>query len=143
MYKNIGKKIKVFAKVICFLVIGLSVVYGIIMLTVFAAKGMGVFSSILISILLIALFSLVAWVGSFSLYGLGQIIDNSDELVANSEKMLIILNSKHNVQNDSNKQVADGALNWTCSVCGCSVSHTYKTCPFCDYVSKSEHKHEK
>ncbi len=143
MFKNIGNKIKIFAKVICFLGIGLSVVYGIIMLTVFAAKGMGAFSSILASILLIALFSLLAWVGSFTIYGLGQLVDNSDKLVENSEKLMIILNSKNSHRNDTRDETAAGDSSWTCSVCGCSVSHTYKTCPFCDYVIKSEHKHEK
>lgn len=143
MFKNIGNKIKIFAKVMCFFGIGISVVYGVIILTTLGARSVGVFYSILISLLAAGLLSLAAWVGSFTLYGLGQLIDNSDKLVKNSEKALIILNAKkpNTINNDATVDISNST--WTCSVCGCSVSHTYKTCPFCDYVNKSDHKHAK
>lgn len=68
MFDNIGGKIKVTAQVICWVGIIISVLIG---LASFENGG----------IVLIILGSLSSWVGSFVLYGFGQLIENSDVLV--------------------------------------------------------------
>ena len=97
MFSNIGKKIKTLAKVLCWIGIILSVISGI---GIIAASGqigssyssysygynssvpaLSSGSAVLIGILVILLGSLFSWIGSFMLYGFGQMVDNSDTLV--------------------------------------------------------------
>lgn len=73
MFDNIGGKIKVLAQVVCWLGIIISVFLGLIN---FENGG----------IIVIILGSLFSWVGSFTLYGFGQLIENSDTLVELKKK---------------------------------------------------------
>lgn len=70
MFDNIGGKIKGFAKVVAWLGIILSVIIG------FLSIETG-------GILIIIIGSVSSWVGSFVLYGFGQLVENSDKLVGN------------------------------------------------------------
>ena len=103
MFKNIGGKIKKFAKVVCWLGIIASVIggaaiallgvtagsaitgaanlYGDITVSMTAANGSGV-SAIVSGVMLAVVGSLVSWVGSFMTYGFGELIDNSAKMVA-------------------------------------------------------------
>lgn len=74
MFDNIGKKIKTLAKVICWAGIIASFIGAIIIYEEF--------EEIIFCILTLAVGALISWVGSFTLYGFGQLIDNSDILVA-------------------------------------------------------------
>lgn len=69
MFDNIGGKIKSLAKVLCILGIIASVIGGIVEIAN---------SAVLPGILTAILGALFAWIGSFGLYGLGQLIENSD-----------------------------------------------------------------
>lgn len=74
MFDNIGSKIKSLAQVVCWIGIIASVIGGIIVMASHsdaAATGL----------LIIAIGVVGSWVGSFALYGFGQLIENSDTLV--------------------------------------------------------------
>ena len=87
MFENIGCKIKMLAKVCCWVGIFVSVIYGIILLSENNNEliGLSVF-------ILGPLFSLI---GSFVIYGFGQLIENSDKLVE--------LNSNDNIYSTSDE----------------------------------------
>lgn len=80
MFSNIGGKIKTLAMVLTCIGIIASVSAGISMLAT------GDEDLVLIGILIAAFGSIVSWVSSFVLYGFGQLIENTDELVKNSKK---------------------------------------------------------
>ncbi len=74
MFKNIGKKIKTLAKVFCWLGIICFTIVGLIAMS----SGYGEYgSSVIMGILIILVGFLVSWIGSFLLYGFGELIDSS------------------------------------------------------------------
>ena len=87
MFDNIGGKIKGLAKFFCWLGIIASFIGGIAVIAMGVRVGSYYYSSgvdaitILSGIAIIILGSLISWIGSFLLYGFGQLIDNSDKLV--------------------------------------------------------------
>ena len=81
MFKNIAKKLKALAKVICWVGIVLSVLAGL--LYIFAS---GDITYAIAGVVAMLLGILLSWVGSFVLYGFGQIVENTDKMAANSEK---------------------------------------------------------
>ncbi len=94
MFKRIGKKIKVLAMVICWLNIALwtigSVIggYYIIKLgdTVSRYSGSGNYTiyGILVMIIGIGIGFLISWIGSFMLFGYGEIVDKLDQIEMNT-----------------------------------------------------------
>ena len=79
MFENIGKKIKGVAEVVTWLGIGLSFILGFsVMLSDDGAFFLG--------LLIIIGGSLAAWLSSLTLYGFGQLIENSDVLVEQGKK---------------------------------------------------------
>ena len=94
MFSNIGRKIRVLAKVFCWLGIIGSVIIGVLMISgssyftaisgnlgddaaAFAAGSLGAFGGIVF----IIVGSLLSWISSFALYGFGELVDNSSKLV--------------------------------------------------------------
>ena len=72
MFTNIGGKIKGLAKVVCWIGIILSFIMGVIMM---ATQGeLGVATGLITMII----GALASWVGSFVLYGFGELVENSD-----------------------------------------------------------------
>ena len=93
MFKNIGKKIKGLAVVLCILGILIAVVIGLLFIVIavgllgnqlFPTLSKGV--KIGLGIISIVVGFLGSWIGSFVLYGLGQLIDNTDKLVAQKQQ---------------------------------------------------------
>lgn len=85
MFENIGEKIKALAQIACWIGILFCVVYGIIVMAApyETMDSMEVRNAAAISGFCIIIFgSLASWIGSFLLYGLGQLIENSDIIVA-------------------------------------------------------------
>ena len=85
MFNNIGGKIKGLAKVICWLGIILSVIIGIVLI-IGATNRNGYYrytdtTTIIYGIIVIVVGSLLSWIGSFVLYGFGELVDNSSKLV--------------------------------------------------------------
>lgn len=72
MFVNIGAKIKMLAKVLCWIGIVASVIGGI---AIMAGTGS---SGVLPGLLTIVLGTLFSWIGSFVLYGFGEMVENSD-----------------------------------------------------------------
>ena len=75
MFDNIGGKIKGVAAAVCWLGIIISIIVGIDL----CASDEEVLT--VVGIVVIFLGSLSSWIGSFVLYGFGQLVENSDKLV--------------------------------------------------------------
>ena len=85
MFKNIGKKIKVLAKVLCWIGIICSILIGLAIIllsftetvdvpgTEVSVSGVG---GLIAGIVFIVLGVLISWIGSFTTYGFGELIDN-------------------------------------------------------------------
>lgn len=67
MFDNIGGKIKATAKVFCWIAIIASLIGGICMLFINAVAGL----------VFIVMGPLSAWIGSFVIYGFGELVENS------------------------------------------------------------------
>ena len=85
MFSNIGGKIKGLAKFICWVGIISSVVAGIVLI-ISSHNSNGYYSytdtNMIIAGILVMLFgSILSWIGSFVLYGFGELVDNSSKLV--------------------------------------------------------------
>lgn len=89
MWSNIGHKIKVLAKVLCWIGIVVSVIAGIAIIAGGsainnAAMSYGYYSynnttgsTTLAGILVIILGALGSWIGSFTMYGFGELVDRA------------------------------------------------------------------
>lgn len=77
MFDNICGKIKTMAQAICALGIIGSVIGGIVLISV---------DMVIVGIIVLIGGSLLSWLGSFGLYGFGQLIENTDILVAQGKK---------------------------------------------------------
>ena len=80
MFNNIGTKIKLLAKVLCGIGIGIFVILGLYWI-VSAISNSSAYEA-MTGILLLINGPVLSWVGSVILYGFGQLIENSDMLVA-------------------------------------------------------------
>ena len=93
MFNNIGRKIKTLAKVLCWLGIIASVISGIVMVLTGVAfnrasvvrgysatvdSELGGAAAVVGGIVMMVVGSLVSWIGSFCMYGFGQLVENSD-----------------------------------------------------------------
>ena len=79
MFDNIGGKIKTLAKVVCWIGIIACIITGIVLM---ATND----DLVLAGILTAVVGSLLSWVGSFILYGFGQLVENSDIIAEQSAR---------------------------------------------------------
>ena len=100
MFNNIGAKIKGLAKFICWAGIVICVITGIIMLVQAKDAYSGVRPTlILIGLAIMIIGSLLSWIGSFLLYGFGELVDNSSKIRQElSELPSIVERSKPSVE---------------------------------------------
>ena len=85
MFKNMGKKIKVLAQVMMWIGFSLWCIAGLVMIANGVMRlewGPQGIVMIVVGLIMIGLGFLFSWIGSFITYGFGQIIDNTDKLVA-------------------------------------------------------------
>lgn len=84
MFKNIGGKIKGLAKFICWVGIIVSIIIGVAMIAgAKQSNGLNTYTnnSMIVGGILVIVFGILAsWVGSFTLYGFGELVDNSSKL---------------------------------------------------------------
>lgn len=80
MFDNIGSKIKMLAKVICWVGIIMSCLAGLIIL-INGDDGAGV------GLVIMIVGSLTSWVCSFFAYGFGELIDKTTEVASNTKKL--------------------------------------------------------
>lgn len=94
MFNNIGHKIQVLAKVlcwigiICWVITGFALMAGSSSMTYrlngeFVRANSG--ASVVVGILTIVVGVLVSWIGSFLLYGFGQLVEDAHAIRANTE----------------------------------------------------------
>ena len=115
MFDNIGGKIKGVAQALTWIGIILSCIAG---LFVFLFNS----DTPLSGLLIIVLGCLFSWLSSLTLYGLGQLIENTDILVAQGRKAAE--KPKYtSATPTTNKHM------WRCSYCGNMTSE--ETCPIC------------
>ena len=77
MFNNIGRKIKTLAKVITGIGITASIIYGAVVVRL---SNSPIF--IIQGLLTMIVGSLISWLSSVTLYGFGQLIENTDILVS-------------------------------------------------------------
>lgn len=127
MFDNIGSKIKTLARVICWIGIIVSIISGCVLMV---QNEETIFTGILI----IILGPLVSWAGSFMTYGFGQLIENSDILVKQCNKMP---EKQSNISdNASVKSTEISKHQWRCDGCGNLISEN--VCPICNKVGKEK-----
>ena len=86
MFDNIGGKIQGLAKVICWIGIIASVIAGIVMIYDATSRYYTDTELVWLGIAVAIVGSLLSWVGSFVLYGFGELVENSDEIVYELQK---------------------------------------------------------
>ena len=130
MFDNIGGKIKSLAMFFCCIGVIVSFVFGIVLITK---------KFFLWGILVIIIGSLMSWIGSWVLYGFGQLIENSDILVSRnfkSEKRSSrimpaknIVGQKDSANTATSNSVKSSVHQWRCDSCGSMISENI--CPVC------------
>ena len=140
MFKNIGKKIKVFAKILCWIEISLFAIIGLsegIVVTSNFVEQEKIFTGVLLGFLLFIIFLgigvLLSWINTIIIYGFGELVDNTTTMVfLQNETLKFQRTMLENKRQPENKK-------WRCSKCGSEVNENYTYCPFCEYVEKKEH----
>ena len=131
MYDNIGSKIKTLAKVLCWIGIIGYIVLGIVLIFT---------SGFLIGVLVGVVGALLSWIGPFILYGLGQLIENSDTIVFQNKRLLDLIgtNVEYREQNKTERvpTVTKPTHTWRCASCGSMISEY--PCPHCNYGAALE-----
>ena len=127
MFDNIGDKIKALAKVLTIFGIVISVIYGM---------GLMVMNLFFVGILVMVLGSLLVWIGSFTLYGFGELINQSKFANSNSKKIYDLLNKKEHILTNSISQQVERTKEpqkpehkWLCDSCG--KLRNESPCPYC------------
>lgn len=125
MFDNIGSKIKTLAQVICWIGIIASIIIGFVLMVQDE-------DTVFIGILTMILGSLGSWTGSFITYGFGQLIENSDILVKQGNK---IPEKQSNTSSNAFVHFVETPKHqWRCDGCGNMISENI--CPICNKVSK-------
>lgn len=125
MYDNIGSKIKTLAKVIFIIIASLSLIAGVLILFI-------VDNGFIIGILTVGIGVLLSWVGTFFLYGFGQLIENTDILVRESKKQsngIQRISTESNENDISIEKVAESMKNLKSNPSNTSTN--IKRCPYC------------
>lgn len=127
MYNNISGKIKVLASVLCWVGIIISVVISIIIF-IQAGEAYGAVEGSLYAMGYLILIggSFFSWIGSFFVYGFGELIEKTTMIAYNT--------SSNKVESDNAKRDK-----WKCDKCGKFTSKN--PCEFCGYtktVNKKE-----
>lgn len=109
MFENIGKKIKGLSKIICYIEIAISFIIGVALLGIASEMSYGGEPLAIIGIIILVVGSLFSWIGSFFMYGFGELIDNSTIIRQNLTKKQSNYNatygqaSTNNVENNSDE----------------------------------------
>ncbi len=95
MFDNIGSKIKNLTKICCWILIVIGVIGGLVLLIMGADWGDTLM--IVLGLAAMILLPFFAWVGSFLLYGFGELIENSQIIAGNTQGT----NTKSSVQRNA------------------------------------------
>lgn len=116
MFDNIGDKIKTVAATIAWLGIIGSIIIGIIMIAEGTSGGLVV----------MIVGSLSSWVSSFTLYGLGQLIENTDTISSEMESIRHITSKYVSNVSDKVQSSSNDTISYT------NVDPCLGTCDFCN-----------
>ena len=148
MFENIGRKIMTLAEIVTWLGIIGFILYGLVIM----AQDEDL---IIVGFLVMGLGSLGSWIGSFLLYGFGQLIENTEEMIRilKSTNAIISYNENYARRQKTTKKATDeyydngrgesaptppsyippidvsDVHSWRCSGCGKTI--TTDICPFC------------
>ena len=143
MFDNIGRKIKGFAKAICWIGIITCWIAGIKMISDAVNRGYVDDELILMGIGVIVLGSLLSWVSSLVLCGFGRLVENSEllpsiaaELKKNMKPQTAHDNSPTKPtppsdSNEENEEKEQTEEDWVCPRCGAKNRSYFETCPDC------------
>ena len=150
MFKNIGKKIMVLTTVLCIIGMVLSLLAGFSVFYVLGDKTNNIAIAVLAGIVVAVLYAFICWISSFTAYGYGKLIDNTDKLVKAVEQLTAKTEEKpvaeaavvkeHSVSEPTVIEEQPAKSNWTCEKCGASVSPELDECPICKIMEKPEDK---
>ena len=84
MFNNIGKKIKILTKISCWIGIVLFVIVGIVTWVYIANEMYDFWMGALLFILISIVGSFFSWIGSFCIYGFGELIEKTCEIAENT-----------------------------------------------------------
>lgn len=116
MFSNIGGKIKTLAQVVCGLGIGSSIITGFVLMLQSE-------DTIIFGIIVLIFGPLFSWISSFMTFGFGQLIENSDMLVSNTNK---------NAKKQDHKKYVEMLENAIlCNNCGADISNDDGACHVC------------
>ncbi len=132
MFDNIGGKIKSLAQIACWIGMVCSVIWGIVVWVEELGFWLGLG--------IIVLGSLASWISTFTLYGFGQLIENSDyqkyylKKLVDKEKEPVTVVHREVLKNSDNSQSAtpekkEITHRWACNSCGKMRSQS--PCEFC------------
>lgn len=138
MFNNVGSKIKLVARVVCWVGIVAAVLSGLIFM-LNAAHGMGILGGLLIMLL----GALGSWISSLLIYGFGQLVENSDVLALRAFRMEKTLKAPEVCENTPEQMVVPETENTVsklentlCPHCGGRISAAKDTasavCPWCN-----------
>ena len=82
--------------------------------------------TVLLGFLIIIIGPLCSWIGSFMIYGFGQLVENSDILVTQGKKEPVYQNTANNYAANNNNSIHQ----WRCEGCGNITSESI--CPVCN-----------
>ncbi len=134
MFNNIGEKIKGLAKFVCWVGIIVSVIVGLVIMSMSGEL-------LLLGIVIGLIGSLLSWLGSFALYGLGQLIYTNElilkqlggpDFTAVRSQSLPVFGSA------SDSYYEDNTVNTRQIICeGCGETIKKEICPFCGKANGS------
>lgn len=84
MFDNIGGKIKIFAKIVCWIGIIASIISGFALISMSDVLG----------VLTMIIGPIASWLGSFTLYGFGELIEKTAEIAENTKSLNRDIGSK-------------------------------------------------
>ena len=83
MFDHIGGKIKTVAKAVCWIGISLSILLGLILLIALSTINPALGFAVAIPVMILGAF--LSWIGSFTLYGYGELIELTAKIEQNTK----------------------------------------------------------
>ena len=83
MFDHIGGKIKNVAKAVCWIGIVLSIVLGLILLIALSTDSPAIRIAVAIPVMILG--AVLSWIGSFTLYGYGELIELTAKIERNTK----------------------------------------------------------
>ena len=119
VFDDIGGKIKTLAKVLTVIGIAASIILGLVLISDVPWLGVGI----------IVFGSLFSWIGSFLLYGFGELIDNTAVIAGNTRKEKASALTKLAKASAPKNNTMQGKR--TCPYCYETISTNDAVCSFC------------